>query len=161
MISVNLINRFVFSRQDVIDQLTIPGRVFTNFADEQCPVYAVNEQPESDAPYVIYGWKTFSDVEDYWMLKDEIVYSIWDINVGRLQRLERQLIRYLGQGDVSARAITMWNAGNPALVAIKTCEYLGSTDVYPQEQEGGVVGKNLRFRIKYVDCETDKPLDYS
>lgn len=149
MISVNFINQFVFSRPEVRELFG-----HANFFD--APVYPVNEQPESASPYTIYTWRTSPSRDLYAFQLDTITYSIWDHDIYRLQRYESILKKYMSRRDESAQAFMDWAIFNQiegVSVIVHDITYLGSTDVFPEEEEGGVVGKNMTFQVKYIDCE--------
>lgn len=160
MIVVNELNKYVFSRPEIVDLLSLPGREFNDYSDDNVPVFPINEVPESDAPYTLYLWKAIPPRNFYALKREDITYSMWDIDIYRLQQYETQLIRYLGQEDVSAEAFRHWYVKQPGNhpIDIKSIQLLGSTDPYSEEQEGGVVGKNITFRVEYVDCVMSAPI---
>ena len=105
MISVNAVNKWVFSRPDVYELFDDSPTPFTNAVD--APVYPINQIPESDSPYTVFTWKTRKSPSHFTMNIDEIVYWIWDHNIARLQDYESVLRKYLGQEDESAQATSL------------------------------------------------------
>lgn len=156
MISVNYVNRFIFSRPEIL--AVVGASDYANY-----PLFPVNEVVESESPYTIYTWRT-DKVFPYEMINlDTITYSIWDHNVGRLQDLEAQIRRYTGQLDVSAEAFRLWvvnyaaaNGAGRTPIIVQHMRYRGTTDVFPQAEDRGVVGKNITFAVQYMDCSNDE-----
>lgn len=159
MNAIPTINKFVWSRSDVYQHLSLPTRPVTGWTD--APVYPINEQPESDAPYVVYSW-TSKPTERYMIYCDDLTFYLWDINIERLMKLEAALRNYLGREDETATAIAGWRAlsgEGDGRIKILSVKYGGSSQPFTQTQESGVIGKGVTFRIEYVDCTVDAPLD--
>lgn len=161
MISVPLINKYIWSRPDVYQHLNTSEHPVTGWSD--APVYPINEQPESVAPYVIYSWTTKPDSIHWSIENDDITFYLWDYDIYRIMQLESQLRNYLGREDDSAAAINAWVMSNPSehtsgVANIKSVRYGGSTQAFTQTQESGVVGKAVTFRVQYIDCDTSSPL---
>lgn len=160
---INDINKFIWTRPEIITELSRGGqRPYTSFGDVNCPVYPYNEQPESDAPYVVYNYRPMVG-KDYWKKEEELYFQIWDYDISRLQRIEMQVIRYLSQYDVSAEAFMFWAVNNQ--IPIKNRPFIihmmDSEDVVPQDQEGGVVGRTLIFKSCHDPCDNLEALDIS
>lgn len=157
MIAVPTINKYIWSRSDIAALLSTTGRPVTGWSD--APVYPINEQPESVAPYVVYQWTTKPSYP-YQLQFDDITYYIWDYDINRMMKLQSRLRYYLGQEDVSASAIHQWGLASSSLggVLIKSANYGGSSRPFTQTQESGVNGIGVTFRIQYIDCETNEPL---
>lgn len=162
MISVPLINKWVWSQSDVYQHLSHTDRPVTGWTD--APVYPINEQPESEAPYIVYTWVTKPDPVLWQVSSDEITFYLWDHDTYRMMQLESALRSYLGREDMTAEAINQWaNAqGDPETttggVLIKSVRYGGSTQIFTQTQESGVFGKGMTFKVDYINCETNTSL---
>lgn len=165
MIATFDINKYIWTRPEIISILSRNGeRPYTSFGDLNCPVFAVNEQPESDNPYVVYTYDTnVRDNGRYWMKEETIQYRIWDTSVKRMSELEYQLRRYLGRYDLSAEAFIKWAIDGQHVVHTRPYKifYAGSEEMIPQEQEGGVVGKLMVFEVCYDPCKNLDELDTS
>lgn len=152
MSSVYTINKYLFSRPEITSNLSISNRQVTSFAD--APVHPLNEQPESTAPYVIYTSRVYTGANHWWQYEDRIIYWLFDINLKRMNDLARNMINYLGRQDASAQEINEWAvANNEFEYKLLYCDFNGTSDDYPEDQEGGVIGKMMSFSIGYVECE--------
>ncbi len=147
------VNYYIFSRPDVVSALTIPGRSFDSFDDADAPIFSANEQPESDVPYVVWNSSRKVDRTRWWVQEQMMAYWIWDTNHTRLYTIEDKIINHIKAMDESAQLMNMWwyTQGFDDYKALFT-RFISSDPVYPERQEGGVVGKLIRFSVFYVDC---------
>ena len=136
--------KFLFSHPDIT---AILGN--TDFTD--APVFPIGEQPESDAPYILYNYRTRTRAQQWWMSNDDLTMGIFDTDLANLIKLERTMVDILRRYELSAKEVNDWAQDNAlGETRIKYIRHTATMNFDPQSQEGGVFGRTLMFDIHYT-----------
>lgn len=103
---------------------------------------------EGGAPYIVYTYTLTGAADSWWMLADNIVYTIYDNDEARLRRIQNYLNHLLRRIDHTAEEINAFLGDSE--FDIKFIAVTGGSGPDPFTAEGGRQAVMLTFRIEYT-----------
>lgn len=118
------------------------------------PVFPVQSQPESDAPYVVWTSRDRGIGTDWWMEETDVVMAFYDHDLENSLAATNRIKYLFRRKDDSARDLRVWAAAN-GLEAydIHSVSYLGGGNAEETDQEGGTHMRMASISVSYSTRE--------
>jgi hypothetical protein len=118
----------------------------TALAGKTIDIFPAIGYADSSSPFIVYYFSpSIPSVESWWMRKDLIEYSIYDIDMDRMLNICEVMISLLSKGDEIASPGGVTGTSTRVLSA----EFVGSFVQSPSERDGWY-RMDLEFNIYHV-----------
>lgn len=118
----------------------------TALAGKTIDIFPTLGYADTDSPFIVYYFSpTIPSVESWWMRKDLILYSIYDVDMDRMLNIGEVMITLLSKGDEIAASGGVAGTNTRIL----SSEFMGSS-VQPPSERDGWYRMDLEFDIHHV-----------
>jgi len=118
----------------------------TTLAGKTIEIYPTLGYADTNSPFIVYYFSpSIPSVESWWMRKDLILYSIYDVDMDRMLNIGEVMISLLSKGDEIAGAGGVTGTNTRILSA----EFVNSFVEAPSERDGWY-RMDLEFNIYHV-----------
>ena len=115
------------------------------------PFFPIQQQPESEPPYVVYDFKKTTGAEAWFFHCDVFIMEITAIDFQDAYEAVNIMIDMANKGAISARDLSLWirSEGRREDFQIHSIEFDGAGKVDPAEEQSGEIKVPVSFSIEY------------
>lgn len=115
------------------------------------PFFPVQQQPESQTPYVVYDFKKITGREAWYYHVDFLYMEINVIDFQDAYEIMNIMIDMANKGAVSARDLSQWlrSQNRRQDFEIHAIEFEKAGEAQPSEEQGGEIKVSVSFSIQY------------